>query len=135
AAPYRGKLSFEGTLLPMLDSHAQLDENGERIEDRLQCRLKEKASSAQLMAKAGSSLGPTGSMFGARPKDLAEEHESAKYQVTASQDHLEQIQNVIARMRRTGRDASDDRDVSDSMMKVMNYQKKHRTKKSGDIDW
>lgn len=53
-----------------------------------------------------------------------------RYQVHESQDHLDAFQSVYRRLRRTGRD-SDDRDVSDSLLKAMDYAKKKKDAKGG----
>ena len=52
-----------------------------------------------------------------------------RYQVHESQDHLDAFQSVYRRLRRTGRD-SEDRDVSDSLLKAMDYARKKKEKDS-----
>eukprot|EP00933_Yihiella_yeosuensis_P081758 TRINITY_DN95447_c0_g1_i1.p1 TRINITY_DN95447_c0_g1~~TRINITY_DN95447_c0_g1_i1.p1 ORF type:complete len:194 (-),score=40.78 TRINITY_DN95447_c0_g1_i1:112-693(-) len=124
AAPYQGKHSIEGVLLPILDAEAVEDgESQATIEDRLQHRLKAKISSSSLSATASSADGA--SMFGHQPSDCAAPKRTAAYQVEGSTEHLDEMQTVLRKLRRTGRDETD-KDVSDSMLKVMEYLKQKK---------
>eukprot|EP00931_Biecheleriopsis_adriatica_P050406 TRINITY_DN29180_c0_g1_i1.p1 TRINITY_DN29180_c0_g1~~TRINITY_DN29180_c0_g1_i1.p1 ORF type:complete len:194 (+),score=51.60 TRINITY_DN29180_c0_g1_i1:59-640(+) len=125
ASPFQGKLSIEGVLLPMDDAAALADDKASSIEARLQDRLKQKESSSALLTKTDEA-----GMFGSKPSDIAEQHASEAYRVEGSVDHLDTFQDVFRRLRRTGRDF-DDRDVSDSMLKVMDYMKKKKSKEGG----
>merc|ERR1719498_1944342 len=86
----------------------------DEAESRLQKRLQRKTSSLDLGAQEDAA-----GMFGKEKADLAAPGAGEKYQVTDSKQHLEAFQSVFQKMR--SRKTSDERDVSDSMKKVMEY--------------
>mmetsp|Transcript_88530 Transcript_88530/g.274081 ORF Transcript_88530/g.274081 Transcript_88530/m.274081 type:complete len:202 (-) Transcript_88530:24-629(-) len=126
-APFRGRYVVEGTLLPMEETDPGAAESHGSIEDRLQHRLQAKDSSTRLSTEAGGHEG----MFRAAPADLAPAHRSEEYRVTDGNEHLEAFQSVFRRLRRTGRNPEDDRDVSDSMLKVLEYVQRKKSAAGG----
>ncbi|CAE7523569.1 unnamed protein product, partial [Symbiodinium sp. CCMP2456] len=118
ATPYRGRCSVEGVILPIADTEAPEDDQASSIDSRLSNRSQLKASSQQL----GSTEGP--GMYAEIPSDRVEDN-ARLYHVHESQDHLDTFQNVFRRLRRTGRDETD-KDVSDSMLKAMEYARKKK---------
>ncbi|CAE7942849.1 unnamed protein product [Symbiodinium sp. KB8] len=118
ATPYRGRCSVEGVILPIADTEAPEEDQASSIDSRLSNRLQLKKSSQQL----GSTEGP--GMYAEVPSDRVED-KAKLYHVHESQDHLDAFQNVFRRLRRTGRDETD-KDVSDSMLKAMEYARKKK---------
>merc|ERR1719401_2116874 len=102
---------------------AIVGEESRSIDARLQQRLAAKSSSAKLMQEAD----PQG-MFRDQPADCTKD-QTAEYHVAQSQEFLEQFQDIFKRIRQTGRQPSQERDVSDSILKAMHYKAKRR---SGD---
>merc|ERR1712129_292300 len=130
ATPFEGRCVVEGVVLPMADAkveEALRTAESDSIEGRLQRRLRDKTSSAQLMSQAGDPAG----MFVASPRDLAAKHPSHVHRVAESTEHLNEFQSTLKRLRQTGRDHSDERDVSDSMVKALQYMER-RKKNSGN---
>ncbi|CAJ1334140.1 unnamed protein product [Effrenium voratum] len=117
--PFRGKYSVEGVLLPNADQAA---EDAPGIDERLGNRLRPKASS-QRLEQAASTEG----MYAKLPTDRSTDI-NKEYQVHESQDHLEAFQKVFRRLRRTGRGESD-QDVSNSILKAMEYARKKKEDK------
>eukprot|EP00930_Biecheleria_cincta_P031079 TRINITY_DN21563_c0_g1_i1.p1 TRINITY_DN21563_c0_g1~~TRINITY_DN21563_c0_g1_i1.p1 ORF type:complete len:190 (+),score=51.00 TRINITY_DN21563_c0_g1_i1:107-676(+) len=125
--PFQGKYSIEGVLLPIEDLEAPEESSISSIESRLQDRLRQKSTSSKLMEKEDK-----GGMFRAVPADAKEAPAWKEFQVKGEIDHLDEFQNVMRRLRRTGRD-HDERDLSDSMLKAMEYTKKNKKKGGGGL--
>ncbi|CAL1141790.1 unnamed protein product [Cladocopium goreaui] len=117
---FRGRYCVEGALLPNADLEVPTDSASQSIDDRLSNRTETKMSSQRLQQEA--SVGP--GMYAETPKDRTA-GVAKTYQVCKSQDHLDAFQSVYRRLRRTGRDA-EDKDVSDSMLKAMEYVKQSK---------
>ncbi|CAE7709556.1 unnamed protein product [Symbiodinium pilosum] len=123
AARYRGKCSVEGLVLPIADAEVPEDDQTSSIDSRLSNRLQPKASSQRLMGSTDAA-----GMYVEIPSDRVED-KAKEYQVHENLDHLDAFQNVYRRLRRTGRD-SGEKDVSDSLLKAMEYAKKKKDGKS-----
>lgn len=125
--PFQGQLSFEGVLLPIEDLEAPEESDISSIESRLQDRLRQKSTSSKLMQKEDRA-----GMFAAIPSDVKAAPVWKEYQVKGEIDHMDEFQDVMKRLRRSGRD-HDDRDLSDSMLKAMEYAKKKKKKGGGGL--
>uniref|UniRef100_A0A7S1AXI9 Uncharacterized protein n=1 Tax=Noctiluca scintillans TaxID=2966 RepID=A0A7S1AXI9_NOCSC len=118
AAPFRGKYTIEGQVLPIADTSSNVGVDS--IEARLGRRMSANRASESLEASMD-----TARMFVAQPTDRVTDVNACHQPIEAHLDHTENFQKVFRRLRRTGRN-DDQREASDSLKKVMEYLEKKK---------